>query len=150
MYKDGGIAAIFQISSFRWIYLWQLLRDLQASSVWGCLVGDESKYLDRAKTLFIRVFQLWQFPFHCRSSVVFITPSTSHPRTPFSSTGTWHSCQSCAISEAAGAAYRPAQLSSPSFLFLLTPPLSTVSVYLPLPPRSSASTPLCTLRSVPF
>lgn len=51
--------------------------------MWGCLVGDESKYLDRANTLFIWVFQLWQLPFHCRSSVVFITPSTSHPRTPF-------------------------------------------------------------------
>lgn len=43
-------------------------------------------------------------PPHCSSSVACITPSPLPFLFPASSTGTWHSCQSCTISEAAGAA----------------------------------------------
>lgn len=50
------------------------------------------------------VFQWWQLPLHCCSSVACITPSPLPSLFPVSSTGTWHSCQSCTISEAAGAA----------------------------------------------
>lgn len=131
------------MSSFQWIYSWQLLRDLQASTVQGYLFNDEGKYVGCARTLFIWVFQLWQLPLHCRSCA---TPTPLSSQFPIASTGTWHSCQSCAISDAAGAASAcPAIFPIP--LFLLTTPLLTISAYLLPLPQSSVNTSLFAVHS---
>lgn len=135
------------MSSFQWIYLSLLLRDLQASTVWGYLFDDDGKYPDRARTLFIWVFQLWQPPFHCRSCVCLHHANSSPIPVPhffhwdlaFLSVMCYQwGCRRC--------------LGLPNYLplslFLLAPPLSTASVYLPPPPRSSVSTQLFTVRSL--
>lgn len=120
---------------------WQLLKDLQESAVEAYLFDDEGKYLDCARTLFIWLLKLWQLPFPWKSCIAASTPSTIHSQYP--------------IFFLWDVAFLPVMhyqwdcrhfLGLPNYLPLsfsvLTPPLSTVAVYLPRPPRSLASTPL--------
>lgn len=61
------------------------------------------------------MFQLCQLPFHCRSCVVCITPSTLHPTSPFLPLGPGIPV-SHVLSVRLQALLMPAQLSSPSSL----------------------------------
>lgn len=80
------------------------------SAAQGYLFDDEGKSAGRARTLFTGGFQRRQsIPPNPPPAVdrlpARVTPSPSPlPHFAVSSSGTWHSCQSCAISEAAGAA----------------------------------------------
>lgn len=102
-----------------------------------------------ARTLFIRVFQLWQLPLHCRSSAACTTPSPLPSQFPhffhwdlaFLSVMYYQwGCRRCLG--------LPNHLPLP--LLLLTPPLLTVSVYLLPLPQSSVSTSLFMVHSVFF
>lgn len=79
------------------------------SAARGYLFDDDGKSAGRARTLFTGGFQRRQSippnpPAADRLPARVTSSPSPLPHFAVSSSGTWHSCQSCAISEAAGAA----------------------------------------------